>query len=180
MSRWGRGRGRVAGPITRRSGVARGRATAPPDHLACTSACRTPGTRRSRSWRWSIRCALRLMPCGGGEVEGGSGRGGRAGSGLRRPRRIWGERRIVDLRDDGGRGGGEGVLVGGEGLWLAGGEGWRGEVEGGGGRDPRVRGARPDGGEYPRRATPSCPARRRRWTRRGARVHLLERRATRP
>src|SRR5438552_340184 len=105
MSRWGRGRGRgrvaggggraggggggaggggggggggVAGPITRRSGVARGRATAPPDRLACTSACRTPGTRRSRSWRWSIRCALRLMPCGGGVVEWGSGRGGRA------------------------------------------------------------------------------------------------------
>src|SRR6266550_9518129 len=60
------------------------------------------------------------------------------------------------------------------------GRGRGGEGEGGGGRDPRVRGARPDGGEYPRRATPSCPARRRRWTRRGARVHLLERRATRP
>src|SRR5207237_126855 len=59
-----------------------------------------------------------------------------------------------------------------------GGGGWAGD--GGGGRDPRVRGARPDGGEHPRRATPSCPARRRRWTRRGARVHLLERRATRP
>src|SRR5207249_3284584 len=29
-------------------------------------------------------------------------------------------------------------------------------------------------------ATPSCPARRCWWTRRGARVHLLERRATRP
>src|SRR5947207_15866776 len=96
MSRWGRGRGRgrVAGPITRRSGVARGRATAPPDRLACTSACRTPGTRRSRSWRWSIRCALRLMPCGGGVVEWGSGRGGRS------------EERRVGKEGGGGGGGG--------------------------------------------------------------------------
>src|SRR6058998_3078093 len=78
MSRWGggRGRGRVAGPITRRSGVARGRATAPPDRLACTSACRTPGTRRSRSWRWSIRCALSLTPCDGAAAGLGGGRGG--------------------------------------------------------------------------------------------------------
>src|SRR2546426_930112 len=84
MSRWGRGRGRVAGLITRRSGVARGRARALPDRLACTSACRTPGTRRSRSWRWSIRCALRLMPCGGGGWLGGGGQ-----TRTRRQRMTW-------------------------------------------------------------------------------------------
>src|SRR2546429_9749806 len=80
MSRWGRGRGRVAGPITRRSGVVRGRATSHPDRLACTSACRTPGTRRSRSWRWSIRCALGPTPCDGGAAGGGGGGGGGGGS----------------------------------------------------------------------------------------------------
>src|SRR5439155_9837394 len=35
---------RVAGPITRRLGVARERARAPRDRPACTSACRTRGT----------------------------------------------------------------------------------------------------------------------------------------
>src|SRR5207237_6176572 len=74
----GGGGGRVAGPITRRSGVVRGRATAHPDRLACTSACRTPGTRRSRSWRWSIRCALGPTPCDGGAAGLGGGRGERA------------------------------------------------------------------------------------------------------
>src|SRR2546430_11585168 len=72
----GGGGGGVTGPITRRSGVARGRATAPPDRLACTSACRTPGTRRSRSWRSSIRCALSLTPCDGGAAGAGGGQGG--------------------------------------------------------------------------------------------------------
>src|SRR3989442_13874144 len=75
------GGGWLAAPITRRSGVARGRATAPPDRLACTAACRTPGTRRARSWRWRIRCALRPMPCGGGGGGGGRGGGGGGGGG---------------------------------------------------------------------------------------------------
>src|SRR6266550_971326 len=60
---------RVAGPTTRRSGGARGRAVAPRGHPACTSACRTRGTRRSKCSRWSIPYGLSLTACDGGVRE---------------------------------------------------------------------------------------------------------------
>src|SRR5216117_3480477 len=68
---------RVAGPITRRSGVARGRATAPPDRPACTSACRTPNTPvEVLEMEYPLRVksyALRRGSGGGGRGTGGEG-----------------------------------------------------------------------------------------------------------
>src|SRR5947199_10790663 len=59
----------------RRSGVARGRATEPTAHRACTSGCRIRATRPSRYSRWSIPCGLRLTACDGAAAGWGSGGG---------------------------------------------------------------------------------------------------------
>ncbi|PYO78417.1 MAG: hypothetical protein DMD67_04965, partial [Gemmatimonadetes bacterium] len=80
---------RRAGRITRRSGVVRERAKAPQDRPACTSACRTRGTPRSRWWRWSIPYGLSLTACDGGVVAWGSGGGGTGWCGSWRRSRRW-------------------------------------------------------------------------------------------